>query len=405
MADVDDLWHDAGGSPTALCGKGKRWQARWRDPAGRQQKKRFARKRDAEQHLAQVAADKAAGAYVSAAAGKVTFEAYAEGWRKARTHDPVTAARIEREFRLHAYEDPASPGRTRGGGLSIGQRQLGPLSRSPSVMQQWIKGLPLAASSARLVITDVGQVFNAAVDDAVIARNPLRARSVQRPAASGRQAAALTAAQVMAIEGKLPEHLSAMAPLGASCGHRKGELLAVSAGDLDLSGRACHIEWQVKQVGGQLYFAPTKNGAVRDVPLGDYAAWAVDVHLMMRPPVEVSLPVMREDGSVGKPLARRLVFTRPDGRPHAASSVAWGWNSARDSAGVSLPARSAGWHVLRHTAASWWLSGGLSLAKVAALLGDTKGVVLSTYAHFMPGDDDVARQITNAHLALPADSR
>lgn len=41
----------------------------------------------------------------------------------------------------------------------------------------------------------------------------------------------------------------------------------------------------------------------------------------------------------------------------------------------------------------------LSLAKVAAYLGDTKEVVLATYAHFMPDDDDRAREIMNAFFA------
>ena len=53
----------------------------------------------------------------------------------------------------------------------------------------------------------------------------------------------------------------------------------------------------------------------------------------------------------------------------------------------------------RHTAPSAWLSAGLSLAKVAAYLGGTKEVVLATYAHFMPEDDDRARAIMNAFFA------
>ena len=36
------------------------------------------------------------------------------------------------------------------------------------------------------------------------------------------------------------------------------------------------------------------------------------------------------------------------------------------------------------------------MAKVAAYLGDTKEVVLATYAHFMPDDDGRAREIMNA---------
>jgi hypothetical protein len=39
------------------------------------------------------------------------------------------------------------------------------------------------------------------------------------------------------------------------------------------------------------------------------------------------------------------------------------------------------------------------LAKVAAYFGDTKEVVLATYAHFMPDDDDRAREIMNAFFS------
>ena len=50
---------------------------------------------------------------------------------------------------------------------------------------------------------------------------------------------------------------------------------------------------------------------------------------------------------------------------------------------------------------SFWLSAGLSLAKVAAYLGDTKEVVLATYAHFMTDDDDRARQIMDEFFKAP----
>jgi hypothetical protein len=151
-------------------GKGKRYLARWRGPDGRQHKQRFTRKRDADQHLANVETDKATGTYIDPNAGKVTFREYAEQWRTTRTHDLATAERIEREFRLHVYEDPEHRGKTPRGGIAIGQHQIGALSRLPSVLQVWIKSLPMSASSARMLVVDVGQVFNAAVDDSRIAK-------------------------------------------------------------------------------------------------------------------------------------------------------------------------------------------------------------------------------------------
>ena len=49
-----------------------------------------------------------------------------------------------------------------------------------------------------------------------------------------------------------------------------------------------------------------------------------------------------------------------------------------------------------------WLSHGVSLAKVAAYLGDTKEVVLASYAHFMSSDDDRARETMGAFFGQAA---
>ena len=45
------------------------------------------------------------GTYVDPDAGKVTFRAYAEEWRQARSavHDASTAERIESVLRIHVY--------------------------------------------------------------------------------------------------------------------------------------------------------------------------------------------------------------------------------------------------------------------------------------------------------------
>jgi len=68
---------------------------------------------------------------------------------------------------------------------------------------------------------------------------------------------------------------------------------------------------------------------------------------------------------------------------------------------LSRGRRLNGCHVLRHTAASAWLSAGLSPAKVTACLGDIKEQVVKTYAHFMPDDDGRAREIMNTFFAPP----
>src|ERR1019366_5589394 len=111
----------------------------------------------------------------------------------------------------------------------------------------------------------------------------------------------------------------------------------------------------------------------------------------------------RRDGKIDGDLTRRLVFTN-GGRPWYKGTVQRPWDRAWKAAGVAAAAQVNGWHVLRHTAASEWLSKGLGLAKTAAYLGDTQGVVLRTYSHFMPADEDRAREIMNAFFSAPAES-
>jgi hypothetical protein len=60
---------------------------------------------------------------------------------------------------------------------------------------------------------------------------------------------------------------------------------------------------------------------------------------------------------------------------------------------------SPSWSMLVCHTSSTGTPGRSRSRRVAAYLGDTKGVVLATYAHFMPDDDDRAREIMNAFFA------
>ena len=54
-------------------GKGRRWQARYLDPEGRERTQMFDRKQDAERFLSTITAAVLRGAYVDPDAGRVTF--------------------------------------------------------------------------------------------------------------------------------------------------------------------------------------------------------------------------------------------------------------------------------------------------------------------------------------------
>src|SRR3954451_3345584 len=63
-----------------------RWLARWRDPDGRQRKKSFTRKADAERWLTAMTAEMHRGSYLDPAAGKVTMAEWAQQWASGLSH-------------------------------------------------------------------------------------------------------------------------------------------------------------------------------------------------------------------------------------------------------------------------------------------------------------------------------
>ncbi len=104
-------------------------------------------------------------------------------------------------------------------------------------------------------------------------------------------------------------------------------------------------------------------------------------HIRRHPPVDVALPWMVPDG---EPVTFILLVTGAGGALHRTGFNKAHWRPARKRAGIA-PSRWAGMHVLRHTAASAWLSAGVDVAAVAAWLADTVQTVYATYAHMVPG--------------------
>jgi integrase len=283
----------------------------------------------------------------------------------------------------------------------IGRRTLRELSKRPSLIQAWISGIRLAPSSAGLVIRDVSSVFLAAIDDGLITRNPIHAKSVARPRPEERKAQPWALAQVDAMAAALQERYAALVYLGAAAGLRQGEMFGLDVEDIDFLRRVIHVRRQVRITGNVLCFAPVKNDKTHDVPLAESLAPVLAEHIRKYPPVTVALPWKVPDG---KPVTFSLVFTRPGAGNVAMHRTRFNeseWWPAQVEAGIApartpgekrAPARDRGVHSLRHTAASAWLSAGVSVAAVAAWLGDTEQTVLATYAHLMPDDSDRRRK-------------
>ena len=197
----DDVCGEHAQPATSVHGTGQRWQVRWRDERGRQRKRNFPRKtggdpnRCADAFDAKVRDQLNAGTYIDPAAGKVTFEAYAEQWRANLTSDPHTRMQVESRLRVHVYP-------------VLGAAPMGVLAKRPSLIQQWIMGLEakLAPSTIRGVVSIVSTIFSAAIDDQVVVRNPVAAGSVRTPRSQRRKVVPWDLATVETIAAALGGH-------------------------------------------------------------------------------------------------------------------------------------------------------------------------------------------------------
>jgi integrase len=186
----------------------------------------------------------------------------------------------------------------------------------------------------------------------------------------------------------MPARFEAMVWLGAGCGHRQGELFGVALDDVDFLGRVVHVRRQVRIIDSGRVFSLPKGGKQRTVPLPESVGLRLSAHIAEHRTTKVTLPWRMADGDA---TTVELLFTDGGGALDR-NDFNRIWRSARRAAGIA-DTRDNGMHVLRHTAASAWLSAGVDIRTVAEYLGHTDlGFTLRTYTHLMPDAADRARR-------------
>ncbi|WFE45014.1 site-specific integrase [Verrucosispora sp. WMMD1129] len=353
-------------------GRPKPWLVRWRDEGGRQRKKSFARKVDADRFRAEVEHTLNTGSYIDPAAGKITFRQYAERWREGQPHRANTAARKKSLLTKHVYP-------------VLGDRRMA--SIRTSMVQSFVTALPLAPSSARTVYRTVRAVFRAAAADRVIPFDPCV--KIKLPELPHEEVVPLTIAQVDALAEAVPCRYRALVEFDAGTGLRQGEVFGVEVSMIDRARKVVKVYQQVQPAaGGGTVVCPLKaKASYRSVPLGDAMLAVLDAHMKEFPPVEVDVL----DITGAKPVTRKASFVFADEAGRALNRNAFNetvWRRARAAAGL----HAATQHDLRHFFASALIREGLSPKAVAALLGHADvAMTLNTYSHLWPGDDDRSR--------------
>jgi len=354
------------------------WRARYRDAAGKEHAKHFARKVDGQRWLDEVTASVVTGQYVDPRAGKVTFREYAELWRAAQVHRPTTQAHTETMLRRHAYP-------------VLGDRPLA--SILPSDVQAWVKRMlagvdgraGLSPSTVGVVHGIVSGIFRAAVRDRRVVANPCTGTKL--PKVHRTKVQPPTTEEVRQLEAAMVPRWKALVTLSAGTGMRHGECLGLTVDRVDFLRRQLVVDRQlVTMPGGEPFLAPPKTSAsVRTIPLPQVVVEALAEHLRLYPSTNGFVFV----GGDGHPMRRTAFSARV-------------WRPAIRAAGLST---SFTFHHLRHYYASLLIRHGESIKTVQARLGHASAAeTLDTYSHLWPDSEDRTRSAIDAVLGAPADS-
>jgi integrase len=232
-----------------------------------------------------------------------------------------------------------------------------------------------------------------AVDEELLSSNP--ADRVKPPRVEAAEIEILSEGQVAAVLGKL--HGRALYPIVAlalATGLRRGELLALAWGNVDLDAARLRVERSLEQTKMGLRFKPpkTRHGR-RSLSL---PAWVVrDLRAHRKAQQEQRMKL-----GLGQLPDDALVFANPEGAPRSPNAMSKEW--VRTAAQLKLPAVT--FHAFRHTHASQLIAAGMDVLTISRRLGHgSPTITLGVYGHlFSNTDDEAARIMDRAFGAISA---
>jgi integrase len=200
----------------------------------------------------------------------------------------------------------------------------------------------------------------------------------------------LTLEQADALPAFLHGHpLEAPALVSLHTGMRRGELLALRWGNVDLENEVIKVRESLEETraGGLRFKEPKTKAGKRDITL---PAIAVDI-LQAHRKRELERRLMQGQG---RPTDSDPVFPAWDGALWAPNSFGATWSKLSRELGLGVS-----FHALRHTHASYLLHLNVDPMTIAARLGHSSpAVTLSIYAHLIKRDDRKAANAINAAL-------
>jgi integrase len=259
----------------------------------------------------------------------------------------------------------------------------------PSAIQEWhgtiLKaggkgGKPLTARTVGHAHRVLHRALERAVETETLSRNV--ASAISPPKVAEMEVEILDAEHVAVVLHKLDGHeLYPIAAVALATGMRRGEILGLQLGDIDLESASLRVERSLEETAQGLRFKPPKTKHGRRV--------------ISLPPLAVT--VLRDQRrrqlenrmalGLGRPAGDALVFSSLDGSPLSPRKLSRDW--LRTCVARGLPV--VRFHALRHTHASALISHGLDVVAISRRLGHANPTVtLNVYAHLFQKTDAAA---------------
>lgn len=193
------------------------------------------------------------------------------------------------------------------------------------------------------------------------------------------------------LKGLAGRTMYAKAVTALFTGVRRGELLALRRGRIDLDAKTVEICEALEQTKahGIRFKKPKSKAGRRQIALPDIVVDALRLHL--REQLELRLKL-----GLGRPSDDDLVFPALDGGPISPRAFSAEW--ADVAASIDMP--EVTFHALRHTHASQLIDAGIDVVTISKRLGHASpAITLKVYAHLFRKRDDKAADAINAALA------
>ncbi len=305
----------------------------------------------ARRQRSRAAAKRSGAALIDPDAGRVLFGKYATDWIEERPGLRPKTSELYR-YLLRRHLAPVFDAR--------------PVAEiRESGVRRWRKGLLDAGVSAVTVAKAyrlLKAIFNTAVDDGLIRRNPCRIKGAGQEKSAERPV--LTVPQVYALAAATDERYRVLVLLAAFTSLRWGELAALRRSDIDAQARTVRVARQLNERdGGGFSFGPPKSEAgVRTVAIPELITPDLAAHI-------VTYARLGDDG---------LIFISPGGGPLRHTNFRRRfWVPALAAAG--LPAMH--FHDLRHTGNMLAADAGANLRELMERMGHSTTRAATVYLH------------------------